>query len=102
MFASDIKPKEASSKDGVEENAVVAKSSKGEFTAALQSALNSTEPDGKSSEEFTEKDLQELRTALEKELPTVKADKIVNVFAKFTEGTAPEKQMEGFVSVEFC
>lgn len=97
LFANDLESKEAA-KDGVEENAVVTKSSKADFTAVLRSALNSTDSSEKSSEEFTEKDLQELKAALEKELPKEKVEKIVNVFSKFTEGNAPEKQMEGFVS----
>lgn len=97
LFTNDLKDEESNSNDGVEGNAVVAKSCKSDLAAALRSALNSTESNEKSSEEFTEKDLEELRAALEKELPKEKVDKVINVFAKFTEGTNPDKQLEGLV-----
>lgn len=96
MLSNEIGPTEGKPKDGVEETAST-KAAHLEFAEVLRGAINSTESNENSSEEFTEKDLQELKVALEKELPKEKVDPIINVFAKFTKGSEPEKQLEGFV-----
>lgn len=71
MFRNEEEPEEDNSNDGIEENAVVANSSKSDFAAALRSALNTYD----SYDEITEKDLQELRAALKKEWPKENVDK---------------------------
>lgn len=96
MFSSELGSTDG--KDGVEETAN-AKSVKLNFFELLRDALNSTTTDDNSSEEFTEKDLQELQVSLEKQLPREKVDQIVNVFSKFTKGADPEKQLEGFLEL---
>lgn len=60
---------------------------------AVESASSS-----ESSEEFSEADLQLIRTELAKTLPTEDVKRISDVFAKFTKGTAEETQLEGIVS----
>lgn len=89
MFPNEAEPK----------GAVVANSSQSDFAASLRNALKTIDDSNeKSSEELTEKDLQELRTALEKELPKENVDKVINVFEKFRAGTSPETRIAGFVS----
>lgn len=97
LSTTDLEAKVANSKVEVEENAV-AKVSNAQLSTALLNALNATDVDGKSSEEITEKDLQEVRTALEKELPKKQVEKVLGAFSKFTDN--PEKQIDGFVSGE--
>lgn len=83
---------------GVEGKAV-AKPSNTEMTEVLRTAFNTTNSKEDSSEEFTQKDLQELRAEMEKEnVPKEQIDRITGVFGKFTEGADPAQQMVGFVS----
>lgn len=62
--------------------------------AKVGNALGSSE---KSSEEFTETDLAELRVELEKQLPKEEAKRIGDIFAKFTEGQTEETEAQGVV-----
>lgn len=83
------------------QESTVAKPLKADLTEVLRSAFNSSAVDEKSSEEFTEKDLQQLKTEMEKDLPKEQVDRITGVFSKFVEGADPDKQFEGLVSCKF-